>query len=199
MKRFFDTEEKWAALLDKTQTPPLEFLPWLEYVPEWLTPWRGWRKRTRDVEKLQSTLYQELMDNTKLRSSQGIGNDCFLTRLMKRQEVDGYTEDEIRGLAGLMLEGGAETSATGLLVFIMAMAEHSEFQKKAQAEVDAVFGEEKLPSGVVDKETLPFLQACYLEVSATLNHHCFFEIDGCIVDEMAAYRPYSNTAFHDPR
>jgi cytochrome P450 len=79
LKRFFDMEEQWAALFDKGQTPPLEFLPWLEYVPEWMTPWRGWRAKTDEIQKLQSTIYQELLDDTKKRLASGKEDDCFLT------------------------------------------------------------------------------------------------------------------------
>jgi cytochrome P450 len=167
LKRFFDMEEQWAALFDKGQAPPLEFLPWLEYVPEWLTPWRGWRTKTDNLQKLQSTIYQDLLENTKKRLASGIGEDCFLARLLKKQDVDGYSDEELRGLGGVMLEGGAETSATTLLTFLLAIAAHPEFQKKAQEEVDAVFGRDRLPNGAADGNALPFLKACYLEVGVS--------------------------------
>ncbi|KAF2827278.1 cytochrome P450 [Ophiobolus disseminans] len=163
LKRFFDMEETWAALFDKGQTPPLEVLPWLEYVPEWMTPWRGWRSKTDNIQKLQSTIYQDLLENTKKRLASGMGEDCFLARLLKRQVLDGYSDEELMGLAGVMLEGGAETSATTLLIFLLAIAAHPEFQKKAQEEIDAVFGKDQLPNGVADGNALPFLRACYLE------------------------------------
>ncbi|KAF1921301.1 cytochrome P450 [Ampelomyces quisqualis] len=162
LKRFFDMEEQWAALFDKGQTPPLEFLPWLEYVPEWLTPWRGWRRKTDDLQKLQSTVYRELLDSTKKRLAGGIGEDCFLAMLLKKQHVDGYNDEELRGLGGVMLEGGAETSATTLLTFLLAISAHPGFQKKAQEEIDAAFGEDQIP-GIVDGNKLPFLKACFLE------------------------------------
>ena len=44
-------------------------------------------------------------------------------------------------------------------------------EQHIKAEVDEAFGEERLPSGVPDREALPFVRACYLEVSVSQMSH----------------------------
>lgn len=61
-----------------------------------------------------------------------------------------------------MLIAGLQTTAV-LSWFFMAMALHPEVQAKAQAEIDKVIGNERLPR-VEDKESLPYVSAVMQEV-----------------------------------
>lgn len=46
------------------------------------------------------------------------------------------------------------------------MAAHPDLQKQAQEEIDQVFGQDQMPH-TADEKSLPFLKACFLEVTIT--------------------------------
>ncbi|KAF7374547.1 Cytochrome P450 [Mycena sanguinolenta] len=54
-------------------------------------------------------------------------------------------------------------SSHPLLHFFLAMALYPDIQKKAQAEIDAVIGTDRLPE-FEDRPSLPFVEALYREV-----------------------------------
>lgn len=58
---------------------------------------------------------------------------------------------------------GTYQSISTTLVFFLAMASHPEVQKKAQAEIDAVVGKNRLPT-VSDKGKMPYVRALITEV-----------------------------------
>ena len=59
-------------------------------------------------------------------------------------------------LAGVTLKGGSDTTASTLASFVQAMIAFPEVQRKAQAEIDAVIGESRIPVWS-DYDSLPYL------------------------------------------
>ena len=55
------------------------------------------------------------------------------------------TKHQLYCLVGIDIEGGSDTTAPGILAFIKAIASFPELQKKAQAEIDAVIGQDRTP------------------------------------------------------
>lgn len=62
----------------------------------------------------------------------------------------------------LTLPGGADTSVTAVKTFIAVLLLHPDIQAKAQAEIDAVIGPNRLPD-FEDKPKLPYLNAMLKE------------------------------------
>ena len=58
---------------------------------------------------------------------------------------------------------GADTILASILTFFLAMLHAPEVQKKAQAEIDLVIGNDRLPSAT-DYDQLPYIQAVMSEV-----------------------------------
>lgn len=166
--RFFAVQDEWAALLDRGATPPLDVFPWLRHVPDWMTPWRGWRARADALKIKQRSLYRELFEETAVRVGQGKGEGCFLERLLRAQEAargkkdDVYSQLEMDYIGGFLMEGGADTTAMAFETFVLGVASHRGVLEQAQKEVDALYGVEQMPH-VVDGTELPFLKACFLE------------------------------------
>jgi cytochrome P450 len=160
---FFRVEEKWSAAVGPTASPPISSFPFLDSVPDWLTPWRGWKKRALEVKDEQGRLYRGLLKETKERLMQGKGKECFLAQCIMTQEKEWYDDNYLAYLGGVLLEGGAETSASSTIVFIMAMAAFPDVLAKAQEEVDRVCGMSRLP-GKDDTGRLPYIRACMLEI-----------------------------------
>lgn len=182
--RFFTIQDEWAGILDQGALPPIEVFPWLRYVPDFLTPWRGWKARAEFLKNRQSSLYHELFAETETRLKAGKSEDCFMARLIRDQEraiqtgkdKNVYTQLELDYIGGFLMEGGADTTAMAFETFILAMASFPQIQKQAQEEVDKVFGASQMPSAT-SAERLPFLKACFLEVGGLSSLYFKLEID----------------------
>jgi cytochrome P450 len=160
---FFRIEEKWATAMGPTASPPISSFPFLNSVPDWLTPWKGWKKRALEIKDEQGRLYRGLLDETRERLMQGKGGECFMAQCIVAQEKEWYDDNYLAYLGGVLLEGGAETSANSTMVFIMTMAAFPEVLARAQDEVDKVCGRSRIP-GKDDMDRLPYLRACMLEI-----------------------------------
>ncbi|KAI0127089.1 cytochrome P450 [Xylariales sp. AK1849] len=163
IKAFFCVQDEWASMLDQGAVPPYDIFPFLRYIPDFLTPWRGWKSRAASLKQRQSALYHELFEEAKERVGGGKSQDSFVSALLRDREEDGYSPVELEYITGFLMEGGSDTTAGAFETFILAMAAHPEIQKKAQTEVDSVFGSEGVQAGKVKAENLPYLKACFLE------------------------------------
>jgi cytochrome P450 len=160
---FFKVEEQWAAAVGPTNCPPTNSFPFLHYVPDWMTPWKGWRSNAQRIKETQGSLYMSLLYETRERFMQGKGTKSFIAQCLKVQDKEWYDDKYLAYFGGLMLEGGAETSASTTMTFIMTMAGNPDILKRAQEEVDRVIGRSRLP-GKDDTGRLPFIRACMLEI-----------------------------------
>lgn len=73
-------------------------------------------------------------------------------------------EANIKWLAASLYSSGVDTTAASIYAFFKAMVLFPEVQVKAQAEIDAVVGIDRLP-GFDDRKSLPYINALVLEVS----------------------------------
>jgi cytochrome P450 len=163
LEDFFKVEAQWSASLGATSFPPLSSFPFLGSVPDWLTPWKGWKHRAVHVKNEQERLYGALLGETRQRLAEGKGTDCFLASVLKTHEKERYNDKFLSHLSGVLLEGGAETSASAVIVFIMAMAAYPDILFKVQEEVDRVCGASRLPNKD-DTCRLPYLRAVMHEL-----------------------------------
>lgn len=117
--RFFSVQDEWAAINDPGQTPPIDVFPWLDYVPDFLTPWKGWRKRAALIKTRQSGVYRDLLTETQARVDAG-KSDSFMGKVILNQKTavasgrdkDIYTQLELDYIGGFLMEAGADTTAT---------------------------------------------------------------------------------------
>ncbi|RYC58938.1 hypothetical protein CHU98_g7266 [Xylaria longipes] len=168
IKRFFDIQDDWSDVMAPGFVPPYDIFPFLEYVPEFLTPWRGWREKVQAVGQNQHAMYRELVAGVREKMAQGIGRECFMQDLLNGQEKDVYSDTDIEYFGGMLLEGGSDTTRNVFETFLLAMVAHPSILKKAQEEVDGIFGSDKIPAGTHNAK-LPYLTACLLEVR--LSHY----------------------------
>jgi cytochrome P450 len=73
-------------------------------------------------------------------------------------EARAEKEQIAKNCAGVAFVGGADTTASAAQTFFLAMAMFPEVQKKAQAELDAVIGGERLPD-FNDYDSLSYINA----------------------------------------
>ncbi|TVY21370.1 Cytochrome P450 monooxygenase psiH [Lachnellula arida] len=136
--------------------------PPVRYLPDWLPGLRA-LKYAHDnksaIVNMHEIPYQE-----------GVTNSSFIHNLLekyisneKRDLPNEFTLADIKGSAAAIIIAGSDTTMTTLVVFILMMMCNQEVQKKAQAEVDAAIGSDRLPE-FDDLEGLTYLNYTRLEV-----------------------------------
>ncbi|KAG9045811.1 hypothetical protein FS837_005601 [Tulasnella sp. UAMH 9824] len=150
----------FSQLVRPGETPPLDLIPALKYVPERFAQWKTTLKNLRNAQR---EYYGGLMDETRQRMERGNGNGCFMEKIMDRQEEFKLTDEMTLYMGAAMLEAGSDTSASYLQNATQLLIMHPEVQKKAKEELDRVVGPDRLPQPS-DMKNLPYIQAVIKEV-----------------------------------
>ncbi|KAI0675604.1 cytochrome P450 [Trametes maxima] len=162
---------------------PVDFFPFLKYVPSWF-PGAEFQRNAKIVrgylQAWKDTGYDLVV------SSLAIGSviPCISTSVLTEfggPPTPAQAED-VKGLAVAVYGAGVETSRGTLAVFLLAMARNREVLLKAQEEMDRVIGHDRLPE-FNDRDSLPYLNAILEEVYRwnpslpTALPHCLLEDD----------------------
>ncbi|KAK4869373.1 hypothetical protein LT330_006373 [Penicillium expansum] len=127
------------------------------YVPEWM-PGANFQRVARDHVQTLTRFAESPLAFTKAQMDQGKDTECFVSTLLGQGE-----DEEIVKWAAVAIYGGAGDTTTAILEgFFLAMTLFPEVQRKAQAEIDELFGKPTLPS-VTDREKLPYVNAIFKE------------------------------------
>ncbi|THU86529.1 cytochrome P450 [Dendrothele bispora CBS 962.96] len=138
----------------------VDIFPAMKYLPEFIAPWK---KEGLEWHRKDTKMFQEFMDSVRGRMKSGEAKPSFAAGLIEKQNTHKLSPKEESWLAGTMFGAGAETTAAALSVFILAMRLYPNVMRKAQAEIDAVVGRERLPT-FEDREKLPYIRAIVKEV-----------------------------------
>ncbi|KIJ64543.1 hypothetical protein HYDPIDRAFT_111879 [Hydnomerulius pinastri MD-312] len=133
----------------------VELFPFMMFFPNWMAKWKrdgiAWHEEeTKFLEKLDEEAVEKEVQYS------------FARQLAVNAQRHGLSKKERAWLAGINFAAGAETTHATLLAFVLAMTLHPEVVHKAQAELDAVVGRERLPT-YEDKENLPYIRAIHKE------------------------------------
>ncbi|KAK0479578.1 cytochrome P450 [Armillaria novae-zelandiae] len=137
-------------------------IPMLIHIPDWF-PGAGFKQVAREwaltlndfVEKPHNYVKHEMAAGRALHS---------LTSSQLEGGVTAEEEHNLKWLAATLYAGGADTTVASIYAFFKAMLLYPDIQAKAQAELDAVIGDDRLPR-FDDRERLPYVNALTLEVS----------------------------------
>lgn len=152
--------ESWSQVIEPGSTPPVDSYPFLKLIPERLLGM--WRSRASKVGDQMNSLYSDILDKVLERRENGRIMDSFLDKLLNQNEKLGYSQHQLYFLAGVLLEGGSDTSASTILAFIQAMTKWPAVQKIAQKEIDDVVGRDRSPVWA-DYNKLPYVAAVIKE------------------------------------
>jgi cytochrome P450 len=152
--------ETWSKVMETGNTPPVDLIPALHYVPESLLG--NWKSRAKDVSKEMNELYSQYLDIVLRRRKKNVNKESFMDKVLAQNEKLGFTRHQLYFLGGTMMEGGSDTSSSIIIAFLHAMTRWPEVMKKAQAEIDAVVGEDRTPTWG-DYEKLPYVAATVKE------------------------------------
>ncbi|KAK1227831.1 hypothetical protein PQX77_009144 [Marasmius sp. AFHP31] len=174
----------------------VDVLPILKYVPVWF-PGAGFKRKGREWHRAYVEMVTLPFGIVKKQMESGGAHPSFvsnrLTKLYEDPNECGYTEQELMHTATSTYGAGTETSWTALLSFILAMTLFPETQRTAQAEIDRVVGQGRLPE-FRDRESLVYVEAVLREVQrwqpvvpAAVPHYIHVE------DEYRGYRIPKNS------
>ncbi|KAL1719677.1 cytochrome P450 [Schizophyllum commune] len=149
---------RWMALMDPGNHPPIDMLPFLQKLPEFLA---SWKTEAREVRGLQRGLFMRLLEECEGRVAAGEETPFYMADILKSKESLGLEREQIAYLGGDLFAAGTDTTATTLHVLVWLMVKYPEMQKKAQEEIDRVVG--RLPAHE-DAKDLPYLQAVIKEL-----------------------------------
>ncbi|EAU81806.2 oxidoreductase A;oxidoreductase/cytochrome P450 monooxygenase [Coprinopsis cinerea okayama7 len=144
--------------------------PWLRYVPTWF-PGAAWKKRLSAMAAACQVIINEPFREAQERMRSGKQNEfiSMATSLIDElppKDSPEYASQEIqaRNVALVSYFAGSDTTVTAAHVLFLLLAKHPEVQRRAQEEIEAVIGKDRLPTPA-DCSQLPYVQAIIKEVS----------------------------------
>lgn len=140
----------------------VDVLPFLQYVPEWV-PGAGFQTTAREWKAEVLAMVDQPHQWVKEQMAAGVASKSFTSTLLDVPSLTGDEDHAIKWSAASFYGGGADTSVSAIHALFLAMTLYPEAQKKAQAEIDSVIGNDRLPT-YTDRDSLPFIEALVKEV-----------------------------------
>ncbi|KAK7037754.1 hypothetical protein VNI00_010715 [Paramarasmius palmivorus] len=143
--------------------------PLVNSVPEWV-PFFGPARRVIDetrkyLHDLREIPVQDVQRDMNLNAENG-GLVAEVMREKLGNEESTEELEAIKDMAAMVFAASADTILSSTGSFFLAMARNSEVQQKAQDEIDAVVGRDRLPT-LEDRKSLPYIEAIYRETMRT--------------------------------
>ncbi|KAF7967529.1 hypothetical protein HWV62_33982 [Athelia sp. TMB] len=141
----------------------VDVMPVLKYVPEWV-PGATFKKLARQWNVCLNSMVDKPYDLTKKQMADGVAPPSLVSNALENEaSLTAQELHNIKWAAGSMYSGGADTTVSAIYSMFLAMTLFPEVQKKAQAEIDAVVGNDRLPN-FSDRANLPYCNAILKEV-----------------------------------
>ncbi|TFY79077.1 hypothetical protein EWM64_g4936 [Hericium alpestre] len=139
-----DLTKIWEASLAAAVpgTNLVDLVPSLDYLPDFLSPWRKDAVRVRDETR---RIFTDLVQHVREKNKEKLRLDDL----------------DLAFLTASVFEAGTDTTTATLSTFIMAAASYPSALVAAQAEIDRVCGDR--PPTIDDVESLPFVKAMVKE------------------------------------
>lgn len=159
--------EKGMVSFSQSSAPGwiVDIIPAVRYLPAWF-PGMGFLQQARVWRDDAMAMWYEPFKFVKSQLESGTAVHSFSTSMLQGEDgngVDAKEEDIILWLAGSLYGGGSDTTVSINLSFFLAMTLYPEVQRKAQEEIDALTGGERLPV-YADRDRLPYIDAIIKEL-----------------------------------
>ncbi|KAF7372738.1 Steroid 17-alpha-hydroxylase/17,20 lyase [Mycena sanguinolenta] len=130
----------------------INVLPFLDIIPGPMP----WRKRAQTYRKREDALYNKLI--TRAISGEASGMNTWTAAFAREDKPEG----DQRRLIRMFVLAASETTAIAMHTFILACMLYPEWIPRAQREINAIVGEDRLPS-FKDRPRLPYVEAIVRE------------------------------------
>ncbi|THH17243.1 hypothetical protein EW146_g3540 [Bondarzewia mesenterica] len=145
-----------AAVTGKYIVESWPFLLWLPRPLQWF------RYSAERIRKNDTALYLSLLESVQKRMDAGTNKECMSSRSLTSGR-EGLSMVELAYAVAAPFGAGIDTTSSSVEFFLIAALLHPSATKKAQAELDAVVGRDRLPT-FQDQESLPYIGAFIKEV-----------------------------------
>ncbi|KAF9526842.1 cytochrome P450 [Crepidotus variabilis] len=141
----------------------VDVIPALKHLPDWV-PGTSFLKLARDWRRDTEAMADVPYAFTKKQVAAGTAVPSFVSTGLEDEasRSSEYIRD-LKWTAASLYGGGADTTVSSEYAFFLAMVLFPEVQKKAQAELDVVIGNDRLPT-IADMPRLPYVNAVVTEV-----------------------------------
>jgi cytochrome P450 len=144
----------------------VDLAPILKYVPSWF-PGAGFQKKAAHWKNAINTMVEKPFRDVQEQLKIGKATPSVATSLIGQLPDEGdpqrsMEETIAKNVTFVAYAGGADTTGSSVETLFLAMAVYPEVQKKAQAEIDAVVGPNRLPD-FHDRPFLPYINAIIKE------------------------------------
>ncbi|KAG5654671.1 hypothetical protein H0H81_009920 [Sphagnurus paluster] len=139
----------------------VDVLPILRHVPTWF-PGAGFQRTAKLWASTLVEMVEQPHEYVKRQMAAGTAPISFTSSLLEKN-ISAEEEFDIKWSSASLYSGGADTTVSAIYSFFLAMALHPEVVKKAQAEIDSVVGNDRLPT-LEDRPYLPYVDALTKEV-----------------------------------
>ncbi|EFI26618.1 cytochrome P450 [Coprinopsis cinerea okayama7 len=141
----------------------VDFLPFLKHIPEWMPGSRFHRiaREWREVVRVATFTPYEWCKRNLETGKTLMPNLCG--NLLSSGTLSAEEERTLAFASSSVMGGGLDSNVSSALSFFMAMILNPNVQRKAQAEIDAVVGSDRLPS-ISDRASLPYVRSVMTEV-----------------------------------
>ncbi|KAF8841012.1 cytochrome P450 [Paxillus ammoniavirescens] len=138
--------------------------PFLLSLPEWF-PGGGIRRKAALSKKCAIQMISEPFEHATRHEADGSNASAMALDLLRSTKGSGDPSYRqlVKETCATAFVAGAETSTSTLHWFLLVMLQHPEVQKRAQAEIDAVVGTDRLPD-FDDRASLPYVEAILREI-----------------------------------
>ncbi|KAF8211494.1 cytochrome P450 [Mycena galopus ATCC 62051] len=140
----------------------VDMIPVLRHVPKWF-PFTAWRRKADAWAATLNQLVEQPYNFVKHQMATGTAPVSFTSTLLEPKQLTAEEEFDIKWSSASLYSAGADTTVSAVYAFFLAMALYPAVQAKAQAEIDAVVGGDRLPT-FADREDLPYVDALVKEV-----------------------------------
>ncbi|KAI6122247.1 cytochrome P450 [Pisolithus croceorrhizus] len=157
--------ELFASVMTTERATLLSAIPLLTYIPSWF-PGGQFQNQAAKCRTLVPVVLEDPVKYVRDKMAAGTAPTSFVCDMFEMEignDVSSSKDEAVKAVAATVFLGGAETTSTTLLVFLLAMVLYPETQAKAQEEIDRVVGHTRLPE-FKDREKLPYVEAVFLEV-----------------------------------
>lgn len=155
--------QEFSAIMNFDSLPwMVDLFPSLEKLPSWF-PGTHFKKLAKewsnDLQEFTDTPFQLVKEQMVA----GTAIPSFTSTILSDEDISPKDEYAIKMASMAIYGGGSDTTVSTIRGFYLAMALNPAVLKKAQEELDAIVGAQRLPS-ILDRTRLPYVNALILEV-----------------------------------